>query len=215
MMKVVSVNVGLPQEVTWKGRTVTTGIYKDPVKGPIMARKLNLDGDRQADLTVHGGEDKAVYAYPSEHYEYWKHELPDDEFFWGKFGENLTLEGLLEDEIGIGDIFRIGSATMVVTQPRMPCYKLGIKFGRDDMVKRFLQSGLSGFYFAVVKEGEVAAGDPIELIEQEPHRVKVSEITRLYTSDKHNLELMRRAIEVSALPESWREYLLQRIEKRR
>ncbi len=212
-MKVLSVNVGLPREVVWKGKTVTTGIFKEPVEERIAMRTLNLDGDRQADLTVHGGADKAVYAYASEHYVYWKGELPDRELPWGMFGENLTTEGLLEDAVNIGDQFRIGSAKVAVTQPRMPCYKLAVKFGRDDIIRRFLQSGRTGFYFAVLEEGIVEAGDKIELIVRDKNNVAVADISRLYVSEKENVELMRRAVEVEALPESWRGYFLHQMDK--
>jgi len=157
-MKVISVNVGLPRTVHWKGKAVSTGIFKAPVSDRIRLRTLNFDGDRQADLSVHGGPDKAVYAYPAEHYAYWHGELPAMTLPWGMFGENLTTEGLQEDDtLQIGDRFRVGSAEVVVTQPRLPCFKLGLKFGRDDIVKRFLASGRTGFYFKVVAEGEVAA----------------------------------------------------------
>lgn len=213
IMRILSVNVGLPREVLWKGKTVTTGIFKEHVEGRIAMRTLNLDGDRQADLSVHGGADKAVYAYPSEHHVYWKSEFPDRELPWGMFGENLTTEGLHEDAVNIGDRFRIGSAEVVVTQPRMPCYKLGVKFGRDDIVKRFLLSRRTGFYFAVLKEGEVGTGDKIERIGRDKNNVTVSDITRLYVSEKDNLELLQRAVEVQALPESWRGYFLHRMEK--
>jgi MOSC domain-containing protein YiiM len=161
-MKVVSLNLGLPQTVQWKGKAVSTGIFKASVSGRIALRPLNFDGDRQADLSVHGGPDKAVYVYPAEHYAYWRRELPDMALPWGMFGENLTTEGLQEeDALQVGDRFRIGSAEVVVTQPRLPCFKLGLRFGRDDIVRRFLASGRTGFYFRVVGEGDVAAGDPI------------------------------------------------------
>ncbi len=143
----ISVNVGLPRTVEWKGREVTTGIFKEPVAGRVKLRTLNLDGDGQADLSVHGGPDMAVYAYPAEHYRYWRKELPRMDLPWGMFGENFTTEGILEDSVNIGDRFRIGAAELMVTQIRVPCYKLGMKFGRDDMVKRFLASRRSGFYF--------------------------------------------------------------------
>ena len=154
-MKLISIQVGLPREVNWHGRSVTTGIFKEPIAGPVMLRTLNLDGDAQADLTVHGGTTKAAYAYPLEHYEYWRNELPDMDLPFGMFGENFTTEGLLEKEVNIGDRFRIGDAEVVVTEPRVPCYKLGIKFGRADILKRFLASRRIGFYFAVLREGEV------------------------------------------------------------
>src|SRR5882724_12583457 len=157
-MRVLSVNVGSPREVQWQGRPVRTSIWKSPVTGPVIVKTLNLDGDQQADLTVHGGEKKAVYVYPSEHYALWRAELPGVDLPWGAFGENLTTEGLMEDSVHIGDRFRIGSAELVVTQPRMPCFKLGIRFGRPDIVKRFLRSGRTGFYLTVTREGQVEAG---------------------------------------------------------
>ncbi|MGE5443094.1 MAG: MOSC domain-containing protein [Ignavibacteriales bacterium] len=212
-MKIISVNVGLPREVVWKGRTVTTGIFKEPVEGPVGVRRLNLDGDRQADLSVHGGPDKAVYAYPSEHYEYWRGELPDMELLWGMFGENLTTGGLLEDRINIGDRFQIGSVVLMVTQPRMPCYKLGVKFGREDIIKRFLRSCHTGFYFSVLKEGELSAGEAVELISRDENNVTVTDITRLYVSERDNLEMLRRAVHVNALPEGWRDHFRHQIEK--
>jgi MOSC domain-containing protein YiiM len=213
-MKLVSVNVALPKEVTWKGRIVTTGIFKEPVRGPIRLRKLNLDGDKQADLSVHGGPDKAVYAYPEEHYMYWRSELRRPELTWGMFGENFTVEGMLENEINIGDTFRIGSAVVKVTQPRMPCYKLGLKFGRDDILKLFLHSLRTGFYFTVLTEGNVDERDPIESLDRDRHNVTVADIARLYSIDKNNVELKRRAIEVEALPESWRDYFLKQLSSR-
>jgi len=192
---------------------VTTGIFKEPVDHRVKMRTLNLDGDRQADLSVHGGSDKAVYVYPSEHYVYWKQQLPNKELRWGMFGENFTTEGLQEDDINIGDQLRIGAARVMVTQPRMPCYKLAVKFGRDDILKMFLHSGRTGFYFAVLKEGEVGAGDKIEFIEHDKNNVAVADITRLYVSEKDNIELMRRAVKVKALPEGWRGYFLHQMEK--
>ena len=212
-LKLISVNVGLPRVVMSSGDPVSTGIFKEPVVGRVMLRTLNLDGDRQADLSVHGGPSKAVYAYPSEHYDYWKHELPEMKLPWGMFGENFTIGGLFETELHIGDKLRVGSAVVIVTAPRMPCYKLGIKFGRSDIVKRFLASERTGFYFAVLQEGEVGAGDPLELIEKSEGSVKVIDITRLYTREKHNVGLLRRAIETEALPESWRSYFQHRLEK--
>lgn len=180
IMKLVSVNVGIPRGVTLKNRTITTGIFKEPVEGRVMLRKLNLDGDKQADLSVHGGADKAVYAYPSEHYEYWRKKLPDMELPWGMFGENFTTMGLLEDAVRIGDRFRIGTSEVIVTQPRLPCYKLGIRFGRAKMVRSFLASGRTGFYLAVTQEGMVGAGDDIRLISQGENKSTVADVVRLY-----------------------------------
>jgi MOSC domain-containing protein YiiM len=212
-MKLISVNVGLPRVVMSHGDPVSTGIFKEPVADRVMLRTLNLDGDRQADLSVHGGSSKAVYVYPSEHYDYWKHEFPEMKLPWGMFGENFTTAGLFESELNIGDKFRVGSAVVMVTEPRMPCYKLGIRFDRPDIVKRFLASERTGFYFAVLQEGEVGVGDPIELTERSKDSLKVSDITRLYTREKHNVGLLRRAIEVEALPESWRSYFQHRLQK--
>jgi len=218
-MTIVSVNVGLPRPVPWRGMTVETGIFKAPVSGPVMLRELNFDGDRQADLSVHGGPEKAVYAYPSEHYDYWRRELPDmalPNLPWGMFGENLTTVGLDESSVNIGDEFRIGGVIVRVTQPRMPCYKLGIKFGRADMIKRFLDSGRSGFYFSVVEQGVVQAGDSIELIEPiggDSARLAVADVVRLYAREKNNTDLLRRAISAQALTESWRDYFAQRLNR--
>ncbi|PYL34888.1 MAG: MOSC domain-containing protein [Verrucomicrobia bacterium] len=212
-MKILSVNVGLPREVAWEGKLVTTGIFKEPVKSPVMLRRLNLDGDGQADLTVHGGASKAVYAYPSEHYAFWRAELPTMDLSFGMFGENLTTEGLLEDALYIGDRFRIGEAEVMATEPRMPCYKLGIKFGRADIIKRFLASRRSGFYFAVMREGIVSAGDALELIGREQQDISVADITRLYAFEKDDVKSLRRAIEVDALPENWKGYFRHQIEK--
>ncbi|HEX9398335.1 MAG TPA: MOSC domain-containing protein [Burkholderiales bacterium] len=183
-MKIVSVNVGQPREVEWRGRRVRTSIFKSPVPGRVRVDRENLEGDRQSDLAVHGGRDKAVYAYPSEHYPAWRGEMPDLEFPWGAFGENLTTEGLLEDTVRLGDRLRAGSAEFVVTQPRMPCYKLGIRFGRPDMVKRFLRSGRSGFYLAVLREGELAAGDAVEIISRDERQVSVADAAALYAAQE-------------------------------
>jgi MOSC domain-containing protein YiiM len=209
-MKLLSVNVGLPREIEWKGKVVRTSIFKSPVAGPARIAKLNVEGDQQSDLTVHGGIDKAIYAYPSEHYPFWREQLPGMDLPWGVFGENFTTDGLLEDT-RVGDRFRIGSAEFVVTQPRMPCFKLGIRFNRPDMVKRFLESGRTGFYLAVLKEGEVAAGDPIELLERDEHNVPVADIVNLYRGDATNQDLLRRVSELPSLPESWREYFRKRL----
>jgi MOSC domain-containing protein YiiM len=203
-VQVISVNVGLPRDVVWKGMTVQTGIFKDPVDGPVTISKLNLVGDQQADLTVHGGAEKAVYAYPAEHYEYWRRELPEVSFSWGKFGENLTTEGLTEEALCIGDRLRVGSAVLMVTQPRMPCYKLALRFDRDDMIKRFLTSRRSGFYFSVIEEGEVLAGSKIEIVSRDPHRVTVVDIVRLYLGQAPDPALLQRAMNVSALPQNWK-----------
>ncbi len=211
--KLISVNVGLPREVVWKGKQVRTGIFKEPVHGRLPLRRLDLDGDGQADLTVHGGADKAVYVYPAEHYEYWRGELPDMQLGWGMFGENFTTEGFVETAVQIGDRFRIGSAEVIVTQPRMPCYKLGLKFGRDDMVKRFMKSRLTGFYFAVLQEGEVGVDDVFEPVPTTPSGMTVADITGLYVSKEGDADLLKRAVQLEALPESWRTYFQERLDK--
>ena len=210
-MKLLSVNVGLPREIEWKGKIVRTSIFKEPVAGGVRVANLNVEGDQQSDLTVHGGPDKAVYAYPSEHYSFWRGELFDLDLPRGVFGENFTTEGLFEETVHIGDRLRIGSAEFVVTQPRMPCFKLGIRFNRSDMVKRFLQSGRTGFYLAVLKEGEVAAGDSIEFLEREEHNIPVADVVNLYRGDAGNQDLLRRVSELPSLPNSWREYFRKRL----
>lgn len=214
-MKLISVSCGLPREVLWHGNPVFTGIYKYPVEGRVALRRLNLEGDRQADLTVHGGEEKAVYCYPSEHYDYWRARLPGRELPPGVFGENFTTDGLLEGSICIGDRLAVGTAEATVTQPRLPCYKLGVRFGSDDMVKQFLASRRTGFYLAVTREGDVGAGAEIRLIARDPNRVSVSDITRLYVATKyspHDIASLQRMFRVQALPKSWNQYSRERLE---
>ena len=211
-MKLLSVNVGLPREIEWKGKMIRTSIFKKPVPGRVRVTKLNVSGDQQSDLAVHGGINKAVYVYPSEHYAFWREELPGADLPWGMFGENLTTEGPLDDQtVFIGDRFQIRSAEFVVTQPRMPCFKLGIRFGRPDIIKRFLHSGRNGFYLAVLQEGEAAAGDSIELVARDQNGITVAEIVNLYSADAANQDLLRRVSELSALPESWRDYFRKRL----
>jgi MOSC domain-containing protein YiiM len=200
----------------WRGRTVTTGIYKQAAEGRVALRTLNLDGDRQADLSVHGGKDKAVYCYPIAHYGYWRKQLPGQELAMGMFGENFTTDGLLEESVHLGDRFSVGSAEVVVTQPRLPCYKLGVRFQSDDMVRRFLASGRTGFYLAVMREGEVWAGDEIKVSSRDDNAVPVSEITRLYIAKRcgdNDVTSVRRTLRVAALPESWKGYFRERLEK--
>src|ERR1700683_1728948 len=210
-MKLISLNVARPRLVVYQGTTINTGIFKQPVSGPVQLRTLNLDGDRQADLTVHGGPYKAVYAYPSEHYDYWRQQLPGFDLPWGMFGENFTTTGLSEAELHIGDRLQIGSAVLLVRQPRMPCYKLAAKFQRDDMIERFLRSGRSGLYFSVEQEGEVGEGDSFELISQVGQAITSAEMNRLFFPDKYNRSLLEKAIATTALPEDWREYFLPRL----
>jgi MOSC domain-containing protein YiiM len=215
-MKVVSLNVGLPREIALHGGQVTTAIYKQPVEGRVALRRLNLDGDRQADLTVHGGPYKAVYCYALEHYDYWKRELPGHELPAGVFGENFTTGGLLESSVHLGDHFKVGSAELYVTQPRIPCYKLALRFQLDDMVKRFYASGRMGFYLAVAREGEVGSGDDITPISHDESAVPVSEIVRLYAQKRYgesDVASVERALRVAALPEAWKAYFRGRLAK--
>ena len=211
MPKVLSVNVSFPKEIDFEGQTITTGIFKEPVKRRLMLKTLNLEGDRQADLKVHGGPDKAVYAYPMEHYAYWHETFPTIEMQNGMFGENFTTEGLMEGDVCIGDVFRIGSSQVIATQPRMPCYKLGVKFGRMDVLKTFLASGRSGIYFKVSKEGEVGAGDAIVQVSKDSNRITISDIVRLYASEKDDVESLRSAVKVKDLPNGWKHHFLEQI----
>ena len=225
-MKIISVNVGRPRLVVWNEQPVSTGIYKLPVEGRVMLRKLNLDGDRQADLTVHGGPTKAAYAYPAEHYNYWREELAGMELPWGMFGENFTTQGLNESTVNIGDRFRVGSAEVMVTEPRMPCYKLGIKFGCDDILKRFLQQKFRALFehnpqptclydpangrFLEVNRAVV---EKYGYSREELLNLTVADITRLYAREKDDVETLRRAIDHDGLPESWREHFRKQLAK--
>src|SRR6476469_1031790 len=200
-MKLISVNVGLPREITVGGKIVRTSIWKAPVQGLVHVSTLNLDGDQQSDLSVHGGVDKAVYVYPSEHYSFWRTQLSDVELPWGAFGENFTSEGILDDETRIGDRIRVGSAEFIVTQPRMPCFKLGIRFNRRDIIKRFLQSKRTGFYLAVLRDGAVEQGDSIEFVERPETGVTITDIVNLYSADSQVLLLVQGATELPALPQ--------------
>lgn len=210
-MKVVAISVGGPREVEWRGRTVRTSIFKTQVSRRVFVARENIEGDQQSDLSVHGGAEKAVYAYPSEHYPFWQRELPDRELPWGSFGENFTTEGLLEDKVCIGDRFRVGTVELIVTQPRMPCYKLGVRFDRPDIVKRFHQSGRSGFYFAVEREGAVSAGDAIERLSRDETGLTVADVVALYASDAANQPMLQRASAHPALPAGWRDYFQKRL----
>jgi MOSC domain-containing protein YiiM len=211
-MKIISINVGQPRTVQAHGKTVTTSIFKAPVAGPVQVKWLNVVGDKQSDLTVHGGADKAVYVYPAEHYAFWRKELPEVDLDWGAFGENFTTEGLLEDTIQIGDRLQIGAAEFIVTQPRLPCFKLGIRFDRPDMVKRFLSSGRTGFYLRVLREGEVTAGDAIT-VAASADAMTIMDFVALYAADDADRDLLRRASELQALPEGWRNHFRERLEE--
>ncbi len=210
-MRVVSVNVGLPRDVPWRGDVVRTGIFKEPVSGTVPIRRLNLAGDAQADLTVHGGRDKAVYGYPAEHYPFWREQLPDRDLPWGVFGENLSTEGLIETEVCVGDEYRVGTARLAVTQPRMPCYKLGVRFADPGMVKRFLASHRPGIYFAVLDEGEVRAGDPVERVRRDPVGLTVTDLLALALDGNAEPERLRRALDVPNLAEVWRREFAERL----
>jgi MOSC domain-containing protein YiiM len=198
--------------VVYQGKTINTGIFKEPVSSPVQLRTLNLDGDRQADLSVHGGPYKAVYGYPSEHYPFWRQELGSD-FPWGMFGENFTTSGFSEDDLHVGDRFQIGAAIVMVRQPRTPCYKLAAKFQRDDMIERFLLSGRSGFYFSVEQEGSVAADDDFQLLKRNEDGITISEMNRLFVREKYNQDLLRKAIDTEAVPDNWRDYFLERLHR--
>ena len=213
-MQIISVNVGKPREYEWKGSRVRTAIFKSPVEGPVAVSKLNLEGDEQGDLTVHGGPDKAVYACPHEHYTYWQTLLPGYSLAPGNFGENLTTAGLSEETIHIGDQLQIGTALFTVTQPRSPCYKLGVRFNREDMTKRFYESRRFGFYLRVLGEGALQAGSAITVVSQDPNAVSVADVIRLFTGDSRDRDVLRRAIKVSTLPEGWRDALQNRLERR-
>ncbi|HVO59263.1 MAG TPA: MOSC domain-containing protein [Dongiaceae bacterium] len=214
-MRIASLNVGLPRDVQWHGRTVRTGIFKQPVSARLALRTLNLDGDRQADLTVHGGAHKAVYCYSQEHYSFWKAELPGKDLPPGVFGENFTIEGISESDVHLGDRFAVGSAELVVTQPRLPCYKLGLRFESDSMVKRFLASGRSGFYLAVTREGEVGPGDEIKPVGRDADAVPVGEITRLYVTRHYSASdkaVLRRILQIASVPDDWKNYFVERLQ---
>jgi MOSC domain-containing protein YiiM len=208
-MHIVSVNIGQPREIQMNGRVVLTSIFKAPILGRVAVRRHNIEGDRQSDLRVHGGPYKAVYAYASEHYQYWKQQLPQADLSWSSFGENLTLEGLVEEDAHIGDAYQVGSAILTVTQPRMPCFKLNLRFGRSDMVKRFWNSGFSGIYFSVTEEGHLEAGAKIELLERQTKSVSVADVVRLYKGEVHDEELFQRMLQ-APLHGSWKQEIRER-----
>ena len=210
-MKLISLNVARPRLTVYNGNTINTGIFKGSVSGPVALRTLNLEGDQQADLAVHGGPNKAVYGYPSEHYSFWREELPGTNLPWGMFGENFTTEGLFERDLHIGDRLQIGSAIIVVRQPRIPCYKLAAKFRRNDILARFLRSGRSGFYFSVEREGVVSARDSFEILSQEPVAITIAEMNHVFANDHYNRELLDKAIATPALPEDWRDHFEKRL----
>lgn len=203
-MEILSINVSMGSKIAYQGKKLTTGIFKEPVNSRLMLRRLNLDGDAQSDLINHGGIYKAVYVYSIENYEFWQHKLHRNSFAFGQFGENFTVRGMLEDEVHIGDVFRVGSAKVEVTQPRVPCYKLGIKMGLDEFPKMFLASGRVGFMFRVLEEGEVGAGDSLERVAVGPEKITVRAINHLLYFDPENLENARKALRIPALSPGWR-----------
>jgi len=209
-MKLISVNVSRPRTMRWHGKLIRTGILKEPVSGRVRVGSLNLEGDGQADLRVHGGVDKAVYAYPVEHYLRWKEDLGRD-FPYGQFGENLTVEGLLEDRVEIGDIYGIGTTRLQVSQPRTPCHKLGARMGSEAFPRRFLESGRSGFYLRVLGEGELGAGDPIHLEYREAESLSVLDIVRALHFEPSDPSILRRASELPALSPGWRRQFRERL----
>jgi MOSC domain-containing protein YiiM len=209
-MKVISVNVSLPRPVEFRGQAVSTSIFKEPVARRVFLRRLSLEGDWQADLRYHGGPNKAVYAYPFEHYAWWSQELGRADLGPGQFGENLTVEGLTEDGAHLGDVLRVGDALVQVTQPRMPCFKLGIKMDDPAFPKRFLASGRTGFYLRVLEEGELGAGDPVEVVEKSDS-ITVRELWHLVLVDKGNIEGARLALRCPTLAPEWREPLEERL----
>ena len=210
-MKIISVNVGMPRLLAWGGSTFKTGIFKNPIEGRVMLRTTNLDGDSQADLSVHGGPNKAAYGYPLEHYGAWKSELSEPVLPWGAFGENFTTEGLIETDVSIGDRYRVGDAVVKVTTPRLPCFKLAAKFKSDEIIEHFLKSGRCGFYFSVIEEGEVGAGDAFALLGREESTLTIAEVNRLYSAKSPDRETLQRSLHVKTLTESWRERFRARL----
>ncbi|KPV56832.1 cytoplasmic protein [Paenibacillus sp. A3] len=210
MIKIVSLNVGKPQSVPFEKKEVSTGIYKQPVEGEVFLSSLNFDGDGQADLVHHGGVDKAVCVYPYEHYAYWSKQL-GRELQYGAFGENLTTQGLLEDDLCIGDTFRVGGAVLQVSQPRQPCFKLSVKYGVPKLPLWVQNTGYTGYYFRVLQEGNVAAGDELILLERHPHGRTVTFANRIMHHEKHNAEGMRSMLAVDQLADSWRETFEKRL----
>ena len=211
-MKLNSIYVGKPREVEYNGQTVSTGIFKEEISGPVKVNFLNIEGDQQADLTVHGGRDKAVYAYPSEHYEFWKKERPDLTFAPGVFGENLSTTGL-DENVCVGDTFKIGTVVFQVTNPRMPCYKLGIKMKDSRFIKDFMDARKNGFYLRVLEEGIIEAGDTIQKTGDDGHGLTIDEVIQLYTIRKQDVDLLEKAVNSPSLPKDWTEYFEVRLVK--
>ncbi|QCK14197.1 MOSC domain-containing protein [Mangrovivirga cuniculi] len=210
-MQLKSIFVGKPKEVMYNGKIISTGIFKNEISGAVKVNKYNLEGDKQADLTVHGGENKAVYAYPVEHYEFWKKIRPDLQFEPGVFGENLSVSGLFEGEVNVGDQYKIGTAVLSVTTPRLPCFKLGIRMNDTKIIKDFMDAERSGFYFKVIKEGVINPGDKIELIHQDSYGLTICDLVKLHTTEKTNSELLLKAIEAPELQDDWKEKFAEKL----
>src|SRR5690349_22528476 len=202
--RLLSVNVGMPKDVAWRGKTVFTGVFKDPVSGPRRVRRLNVDGDGQGDRAGHGGEQRAVFIYQMQSYRYWQEQLKRTDFVHGQFGENFTIEGLPDDVVCIGDRYRIGSALFEVTAPRVTCYRVGIRMNEPRMPALLTSSGRPGFYFRVLREGEVGAGDEIVKVGEAKERMTVSEINALLYSSDHAPDRLERALRIEALASGWR-----------
>lgn len=212
MMNLLSINVGLPQEFSWKGKKVRTAIFKQPVFGKIWLSHENLDGDRQGDPRSHGGQYKAVYAYPGEHYTFWRRQLPGFDLAWGSFGENFTTQGLLEDEVCIGDVFQVGTAIVQVSEPRLPCYKLNLRFQREDILEKFQNSRRIGFYLSVLQEGQVTPGDEITVVDRHVGGITISEALRLRVFDTNDIESLKNAVQDTALTPHWRQRFQRQLE---
>ena len=215
MARLLSLNVGLPRDVSWQGRTVHTGIWKEPVQGRRMVRRLNIDGDGQGDLAGHGGEHRAVFVYQIESYRYWQNQLGRTDFTHGEFGENFTVEGLPDDEVCIGDRYRVGSALFEVTQPRVTCYRVGIRMNEPQMAALLVSHGRPGFYFRVLEEGEVGAGDEIVRVMQGPEGMTVAEVDALLYKPGHPADRLERALRIPALSTGWRDSFRALLEQAR
>src|SRR5438067_13290023 len=204
MARLLSINVGLPRDISWQGRIVHTAIWKDPLRGPCRVRRLNLDGDGQGDLAGHGGEQRAVFVYQIESYRFWQQQLKRTDFVHGQFGENFTIEGLPDDAVCIGDRYQIGGALFEVTQPRVTCYRVGIRMNEPQMPALLTSSGWPGFYFRVLREGEVGAGDEIVKVGEANERMTVAEIDAMLNLASHARDRLERALRIEALSPGWR-----------
>ncbi len=214
MFTLNSINVGRPQEAQWQGKTFLTSIFKDPVSGPVKVSFTNLEGDQQSDLKVHGGPTRAIYAYASEHYEFWKKELNRTDLPWGFFGENLDISGgVFDDKLHVGDRFAIGDVELEVMQPRMPCFKLAMKLNDKSFIKKFANERRLGFYFSVLKEGTIEAGQQLTSTFVSENSITIDEIVELYFFDKDNKTLIHKALQTERLTDSWKEFLQKRLDK--